>query len=123
MSEETTGDPSGLFVGNCGAPPGGGAPGHAIDDWRVRDLPPARVLNPCRQRVITPGDRRGPPPAFNPPCNDISADFAPAPGIGRQIRLRRRRASAFAPAGNASPAGASDQRPITRPTARRHGRR
>ncbi len=123
MSEETTGDPSGLFVGNCGAPAGGGAPGHTIDDWRGRGLPPARGLNHCGQMVITPGDRRGPPPVFNPPCNNISADFAPAPGAGRQFRRRRERASAFAPAGNALAAGASSQLLITRPTARWHGRR
>ncbi len=121
MSEETTGDPSGLLKGRNGAPPPGGARGHTIHDWRGRDLLPAGGLNPCGQRVITPGDRRGPPPAFNPPCNNISADFGPAPGTGRQIR--RRRASAFAPAGNHSRPGASSQLVITKPAARWHGRR
>ncbi len=121
MSEETTGDLSGLFEGNCGAPPPGGARGYALDDWRRRSLPPARGLNHCGQRVITPSDRSGPPPAFNPPCNNISVDFAPAPGTGRQIR--RRRASAFAPARNQSRPGASSQLVITKPAARWHGRR
>ncbi len=121
MSEETTGDPSGLLKGRNGAPPGGGVRGHTIHDWRGRDLPPAGGPNPCGQRVITPGDRRGPPAAFNPPFNDVSVDFAPAPGTGRQIR--RGQASAFAPAGKALPAGESNQPLITKPTARRHGRR
>ncbi len=120
MSEETTGDPSGVLKGRNGAPPPGGARGHAIHDWRRKGLPPARGLNPCGQRVNTPGDRRGPPPAFNPPCNDVSAGNERAPGTGRQFR--RGQASAFAPAGDALPAGASNQRPITRPTARRNGR-
>ena len=121
MSEETTGDQSGVLKGSNGAPPGGGVPGHAIHDWRRRGLPPARDPNPYWQRVITPGDRRGPPPAFNPAFNKVSVDFAPAPGTGRQIR--RGRASAFAPAGKALPAGESNQPPITKPVALWYGRR
>ena len=124
MSEETTGDQSGVLKGRNGAPPpGGGAPSPAIDGWRGRGLAPARDLNRYGQRVITPSDRRGAPPAFDPPCNNISVDFAPAPGTGRQFRRRRRQASAFAPARNPSRPGASSQLVITKPAARWHGRR
>ncbi len=57
MSEETTGDQSGVLKGRNGAPPPGGALGHTIHDWRGRDFPSARGPNLCGQMVNTPGDR------------------------------------------------------------------
>ena len=49
MSEETTGDRSGVLKGRNAAPPPGGGLGHTIHDLWSRSLPPADDLNRCGQ--------------------------------------------------------------------------
>jgi hypothetical protein len=89
VSEETTGDPSGLFEGNSGAPLERRARSVTANNWNARTRRSADGQNLRGQGLGTPGYRRGPVGAFNPTFDNLSVDFAAAPGTGRRFRRRR----------------------------------